>query len=200
MSKNNYLLFRFLWCLACAALFSPLASFAGVNKCTDAAGVVTYSDQPCLAKEGLKTAEVKNSQAFAAIAARDENKNVAQTCRALVDRRSRCRVAVDYMLNSAFNANCEGPMKRDASDQIKERINASRDRYNRTRNRDDSSSDKSDTNLQCEALQSNMWKFVKEKFSPAMKPEDIKAIDFRLAAVNPDRRDTYTGKIRRTGD
>ncbi|GGC67465.1 DUF4124 domain-containing protein [Undibacterium terreum] len=189
--------------IACSSLLMSSSSFAGVNKCTDAAGVVTYSDQPCQAKEGLKTAEVKNSQAFAAIAAREDDKKIAQTCRALADRRSRCRISVDYMLNTAFTTNCEGPLKRDASDQMRDqRLNMRRDRYNRVyRDRDDAdNTDKSEASLQCESLQSNMWKFVKEKFSPAMRPEDIKAIDYRLAAVNPDRRETYNGKIRHTGD
>ncbi|MES2102527.1 MAG: DUF4124 domain-containing protein [Pseudomonadota bacterium] len=191
----------FLKGLAIVIAFSPLACLAGVNKCTDAAGVVTYSDQPCQAKEGLKAAEVKNPQAFAAIAAHDDDKKIAQTCRALADRRSRCRISVDYMLNSAFNTNCEGPMKRDASDQMKERINTRRDRYNRSTYAGDADTDKTEASLQCESLQSNMWKFVKEKFSSAMKPEDIKAISYRLAAVNPDRYDaTYNGKIRHTSD
>ncbi|HTD05170.1 DUF4124 domain-containing protein [Undibacterium sp.] len=186
--------------LAFAAALSPLVSLAGVNKCTDAAGIVTYSDQPCQAKEGQKTAEVKNSQAFAAIAAREDDKKIAQACRALADRRSRCRIAIDYMLNTAFNTHCEGPMKRDASDQMRDqRINMRRDRYNRNY-RDDADNDKTEPSLQCETLQANMWKFVKEKFSSAMIAEDIKAIDYRLAAVNPDRRDTYNGKIRHTGD
>lgn len=190
----------FLRGLAAAIAFMPLAGFAGVNKCTDASGVVTYSDQPCQAKEGQRVAEVKDPHAFAAIAAREDDKKVAQACRVLADRRARCRVAVDYMLNTAFISNCEGPMKHDASDQMRERNNMRRDRYNRSYRDDADSSDKSEANLQCEALQANMWKFVKEKFGQAMRAEDIKAIEYRLAAVNPDRRDSYNGKIRHTGD
>jgi len=190
----------FLRGLALAIAFIPPVGFAGVNKCTDASGVVTYSDQPCQAKEGQRVAEVKDPHAFAAIAAREDDKKVAQACRVLADRRSRCRVAIDYMLNTAFSSNCEGPMKRDASDQMRERNNMRWNRYNRSYRDDADSNDKSEANLQCETLQANMWKFVKEKFSQAMRAEDIKAIEYRLAAVNPDRRDSYNGKIRHTGD
>jgi hypothetical protein len=172
---------------AAVLVLGPSVSHAGINKCTDAAGVVTYSDRPCASNEGLKPAEVKNTTEFAALAARENEKKVAQECAFINERRSQCNVHIESRLATAFHSGCEVPLKRDYADKTKEQrgYRYGYNRYGSRDNREDGIEDKDkiEARLPCAQLEATVFKFVKENFPTKLSAEEMKAIEYNIIAV-----------------
>jgi hypothetical protein len=175
MKKTNFL----TTAATAFLLFLPLSASAGINKCVDAAGVVSYSDQPC-DTQGQKQAEVKDTTGFATLAAQESRKKAAKTCTLLQERRSQCYSSVDTRLGKLFYENCEPLIKL----EYRER---QREQHRRYRNGqwEDIELDQENTlaKLPCEKLGEEMYKLLKENFSSKLTPEDVRAIEYQLMAV-----------------
>ena len=180
--------------LLCLLCLSPSITFAGVNKCTDASGKVSYSDQPCSNKEGEKPAEIKNTAAFAAIATRENEKKLAQGCIALTERRSQCHYALESQLDALLIGNCEGPIKRDRLDkQRDQRLEQRNNRYSRAE-RDETDEEKTEVKIECGELPFTVWRFVKDNFGSKLSEKEIKEIEYKLLAVPSDGREPLFAK------
>jgi hypothetical protein len=173
----------------------PSTTWAALNKCTDANGKVSYSDQPCSNKDGEKPAEVKNTLAFAAIAARESEKNLAQTCARLSEQRSQCRYStpLEPQLDTLFTSSCDGPIKRDYRDkQRNDRLEQRNNRYYRA-DKGETDEEKPETKIECGALQATVWRFVKTNFGATLSEKEIKEIEYKLTAVPSDGKEqNYT--------
>lgn len=163
-----------------ACLFLPVAASAGVNKCVDAAGTVSYSDQPCEI-QGQKQAEVKDTTGFALMAARENRKQLAKTCTMLKERRSQCYSSVNERLGKLFNENCEPLVKLEYRQRQREQYR----RYQNSQNDDELQAEveRAQPPLPCEKLPDEMYKVLKQNFSAKLTPEDMKAIEYSLMAV-----------------
>ncbi len=167
--------------LASVLILVPSISAAGINKCIDAAGVVTYSDQPC-ATQGQKPAEVKNATGFAMLAAQEHQKELVRSCTALTERRGQCRIFVESRLDTIFNDNCAPLIKRAYQDRQREAYR----RYQTRRYGQDSagsSDEEPQSKIDCGKLEAEMYKLVKTNFSEDLSPEDARAIEYKLQAV-----------------
>lgn len=166
--------------VASAFLFIPLAASAGVNKCVDAAGTVSYSDQPCEI-QGQKQAEVKDATGFALMAAQENRKQLAKTCTMLQERRSQCYSSVNERLGKLFNENCEPLVKLEYRERQREQYR----RYRNGQNDDELQTEveRSQPTLPCEKLSEEMYKVLKQNFSAKLTQEDMKAIEYSLMAV-----------------
>lgn len=166
---------------ASACLLIPLSASAGVNKCVDAAGVVSYSDRPCEV-QGQKQAEVKDTTGFALMAAQENRKKLIKTCTQLQERRSQCYSAsIDQRLGKLFSENCEPLVKAGYRERERERYR----RYQNGQNDDEmeSEAERTQAKVPCEKLPDEMYKVLKENFSAKLTPEDVKAIEYSLLAV-----------------
>ncbi|HJV86266.1 MAG TPA: DUF4124 domain-containing protein [Noviherbaspirillum sp.] len=175
--------------IACGSLavsvliLNPSVASAGINKCTDAAGVVTYSDQPC-ATQGQQAAEARDSTAFSLLEARENDKKLGETCIRLTMRRNQC-YRIDNRLATALRVSCEGPMKR-------ERVRQAEQRYSRYANQRDQSDalyqEQSQQAADCSAFEKTVYKFLRESFRDALSADDIKALEYHFNAVPSDGR------------
>lgn len=167
--------------IATSLLLLSISASAGINKCVDSAGIVSYSDQPC-DTQGQKQAEVKNTTEFAMLAAKENQRKVAKACTALQERRGQCYVSIEPRLNTLFNENCEPLVKLDYKEHQREQNRRYR---NRQYQQDDSEfeQEKSSAKLPCEKVEGEMYKLLKENFSSKLAPEDVRAIEYKLMAV-----------------
>lgn len=195
----NHLIFS--TALSAAVILIPSICEAGVNKCTDAGGVVSYSDQPCSAKEGQTPAEFKNAKEFAVYAVRENERKIAQRCTFLHEKTNDCHASIASSLKEVFDANCEPAIKREYFEKQRElREQAERfrtRRYNRQREEDEREEERIQPKVSCSELQSEMWDFVKEKFGEKLTAKEIKAIEYNLIAIPRDDNESYNGKRRR---
>ncbi len=177
---------RFIACGSLAVfvlILNPSTASAGINKCTDAAGVVTYSDQPCAA-HGQQAAEARDSTAFSMLEARENDRKVAQSCMRLTTRRNQC-YQIDNRLAAALRLNCEAPMKRERARQAEQRY----DRYaNRRDQADEVYQEPPQQEGDCRTFEKTVYKFLRESFRDALSAEDIKALEYHFNAVPSDGR------------
>lgn len=168
-------------------LVSPAIAFAGINKCTDAAGVVTYSDQPCAA-QGQKQAEARDSTAFSMLEARENDKKIAQTCASYVARRGQC-YRIDSRLEAALRTHCEGPLKRELVRQKE----ANRDRYRRNQSSqyDEFLEERPAPETDCRTFETKVFGFLQENFRNVFTAEETKALEYHLNAVPSNGRPTF---------
>ncbi|HEY0844280.1 MAG TPA: DUF4124 domain-containing protein [Noviherbaspirillum sp.] len=173
-------------------LFIPLLAAAGINKCTDAAGVVTYSDQPC-AIQGQKPVEARDATAFSMLEARENDKKIAQSCKQLTNRRGGC-YRIDSRLETALRTNCAGPMQREQARQLEQR----RDRYRRNQPAYEEMQEESRhlAETDCRALEANVYTFLRENFRNVFTPDEIKALEYHLNAVPSNGRPTFATRNR----
>ena len=187
--------------LAAALILTHSISEAGVNKCTDAAGVVSYSDQPCSVKEGHKPAEFKNAKEFAVYAAREHERKIGRRCTFLREKTRDCHSSIASSVKEVFDANCEVPIKREYLEtqrELREQSERTRTgRYYRHREDQERQDELTQPKMSCGELQSEMWDFVKEKFGDKLTAKEIKAIEYNLIAIPRDDNESYNSYRRR---
>lgn len=170
-----------------ALICIPTIASAGINKCTDAAGVVTYSDQPCAA-QGQKQAEARDGTAFSMLEARENDKMVAETCKRFLTKRGQC-YRIDSRLENALRTNCEAPMKRQQLRQMEQRRS---ERYRRNHDPyEDIAENNAPPQTDCRALENNVFTFLRENFRNAFTPDEVKALEYHLNAVPSTGRPTF---------
>lgn len=189
---------RFFALLSAALILIPLVSEAGVNKCTDSAGVVSYLDQPCSTKEGLKPAEIKNGSALATNGGREIQNKIAQTCIQLSEKKRSCYSSIESHLNEAFDTNCEVPMKRAILEkQLEQTERYRKGRYNPGyREQYEERLEQLEAKMSCNEIQTAMWDFVRESFGTKLTAKDIKAIEYNLYAVPGGNNDSLNTPYR----
>jgi len=159
--------------LACA----PALVHAGMYKCVSPKGVIIFSDRPCEIQNGEKVAEIKDDAAFAAVQARENSKNVAQTCLALSRRVMSCHGGVDMTLMRNMREQCVPVVTRFQQSMRRELIEDER-----------SYRELQPSEARCEALQAETWDFVKTNFAKKISEQDMKTIEYNVAAVPSDGR------------
>lgn len=159
---------------------APVLAHAGMYKCVGPNGAVSFSDRPCEARNGEKAADIKDDAGFAAVLARDHAKNIAQSCMALTRRIGQCRAGLDATLLSNLREHCRPPVAR-----FRQALRQSRD--------SDEDSDRGyneppPQEARCDVLQAETWAFVKANFSGKISEQDLKTIEYNIAAVPSDGR------------
>ncbi|MES2934208.1 MAG: DUF4124 domain-containing protein [Pseudomonadota bacterium] len=173
-------------------LSSPLICHAALNKCTDAKGQVSYSDQPCQVQEGLKPAEVKNATAFAMINAREEHRELGAACARLLEKKRTCAEYVEPKLFNIFETKCEAPMRRRKVDEKYterwyERRTKQSERVAR-RERDEYEDDRERPTITCGDVDAVMYQFVKTRFGAELSPEQTRIIEAGHHAIKETSR------------
>lgn len=166
-------------------LLLPLSASAGINKCVDAAGVVSYSDQPC-ENQGQKQAEVKNTTEFAMLAAQENKKQVVKSCMMLQEQRSQCGIYNDSRLGALFRENCDPLVQQEMRERQREQYRMyRRSQYGQYQYQDGGETEqgKQQAQVSCGKVEEEMYKLLKENFSAKLTPEDMKAIEYKLMAV-----------------
>jgi Domain of unknown function (DUF4124) len=163
-------------------LLLPLTAAAGINKCIDANGTVSYSDQPCVT-QGHKQAEVKDATGFALLAAQENQKKTAKSCVMLSERRSQCYPTIAPRLTAVFNESCEPLIKREYRDRQREQY----ERYRQERHPEEGDTGEArQARIPCDKVEPAMYKLVKENFGDKLSQEDVRAIEYKLMAVPSD--------------
>jgi|GEM_PF-3922371 len=176
---------RFCVLLLATHAAAALPAHAGINKCVDANGVVSYSDQPCAKQAGQREAEVNDPTGIAQAEARERNRTVGRGCATLTARRSHCYASTDERVAKAFAQLCREPLRQLEHERaLARRRAAQQGTYEDERHEEAEESPRG----QCNALPTDMWTFVKTHYGHRMTPEEIKAIDYRLGAMPADGR------------
>lgn len=185
--KNPYRIFLIF-------LFSLLScsAHAQMRKCVTSTGKSIYTDQPCASKVGEKSTEVKDSELLKKVSSINSQRELEKSCWVLSHRDSQCGTSVNYELRTVFRENCTLPIKQFQKDQESEKQRP-RQYYERERERErdqDRDGDdleyehrhtqKSRAVLQCEALEKNMWDFLKLNFGKKISEQDAKIINYKL--------------------
>jgi len=165
-------------------ILAPATAVAGINKCVDESGQVTYSDLPCV-NQGQKPAEVRNTTEFALMEAREKQRKLGQACMALVDKRAQCRVFMHARLSEVFQEGCEPAMRLERQERQREQYRQHRQgRY--YEDSIDPYAEKPRAQLECGKLEEETYKFVKANFAEILSPDDVKAIEYKLMAIPSD--------------
>ena len=164
-----------------ALAFAPALACAGMYKCVSAKGTIIFSDRPCEIQNGEKVAEIKDDAGFAAVLASDNIKTVAQTCLALGRRISQCHAGVDGTLVSNLREHCRPPVMRFQQSLRQSNDYAEEDRYR-------GYSELPPQEARCDVLQAETWAFVKANFARKISEQDMKTIEYNVAAVPSDGR------------
>lgn len=176
-------------------LSTPVFVFAGINKCTDAAGVVTYSDQPC-AVQGQKPVEARDSTGFSLLEARENDKKIAESCKTYLTRRGGQCYRIDSRLETALRTHCDGPMKREQARSME----AQRDRYRRQSSAyssyEENPEDRPAAETDCRTLETNVFGFLRENFRNVFTPDEVKALEYHLNAVPSTGKPTFATRNR----
>jgi hypothetical protein len=157
----------------------PVLAHAEMYKCVGPNGTSIFSDRPCDSQRGEKAAEIKDDAAFAAALARDNASNTAQSCMELQHRLVNCRAGIDSMLASKLREHCRSPVMR--FQQSLRQSNREQDQYQDEREMGPQES-------RCEALQPEAFSFVKANFAKNISEQDMKTIEYNMAAVPSDGR------------
>ncbi len=170
-----------------ASVVSGLAH-AGMNKCVNADGKVSYSDQPCSAKVGEKVAEPKDSGAFSIAQAREGEQAVMSSCHVLTERTNQCRGSLFSPLQSALRDNCAGPLGRYRAESEKQRNERYRNQrnahsYNRSQTSNVEDPMEKKEAARCETLEADAWKFVKDNFKRRVPEDVVHKIEMHLNGV-----------------
>ena len=164
--------------LAVLALASaPALAHAGMYKCVSPKGVIIFSDRPCEIQNGEKVAEMKDDAAFAAVQARENSKNVAQACLALSRRVIHCHGSIDITLMRNMREQCLPVVTRFQQSMRRELVEDER-----------SYRELLPAEARCDALQAETWDFVKANFARKISEQDMKTIEYNVAAVPSDGR------------
>lgn len=183
-------------CLLVLSLVVSMSAQAQMRKCVTSSGKSIYTDQPCASKIGEKSTEVKDNDLLKKVASINTQREIEKVCWVLSHRNSQCYPHVNYELSTVFKENCTTPIKDYEKAQDEERRKPHSydryDRYDRYNNRESESKDaddllyehrytqKSRAVLQCEALEKDMWEFLRQNFSKKISEQDAKIINYKL--------------------
>lgn len=184
----------------CFALH-PMLARAEINKCVNAAGVISFSDKPC--PSGEKAAEVKADSSLNSVLARDNDRKLGKNCLVLQRRQRECYSVNNQTLLTYLNDNCQAPMKRYVNSTARQENREKwRERsYNSKYRRDVVEDDDENGSyidihrelpkemLRCEVLANDMWGFVQTNFGKKVSEEDAKKIDYQLKAIESENSD-----------
>lgn len=164
-----------------------------MRKCVTSSGKSIYTDQPCASKIAEKSTEIKDNELLKKVASINTQREIEKVCWVLSHRNSQCYPRVNYELATVFKENCTLPIKDYEKSQDEERRKPRRhDRYGRYERNDGEQRDaddllyehrdtqKSRAVLQCEALEKDMWDFLRQNFSKKISEQDAKIINYKL--------------------
>jgi hypothetical protein len=180
-------------CLLVLISLLSVSAQAQMRKCVTSSGKSIYTDQPCASKITEKSTEVKDNELLKKVASINSQREIEKMCWVLSHRNSQCYPHVNYELSMVFKENCTLPIKdyEKAQDEEK-RKPRNYDRYERYNNSESEQKEaddllyehrytqKSRAVLQCEALEKNMWDFLKQNFSKKISEQDAKIINYKL--------------------
>ncbi|WP_395011032.1 DUF4124 domain-containing protein [Undibacterium sp.] len=175
-------------CLIALFALLSMSAQAQMRKCVTGSGKSIYTDQPCSNKVGEKSTEIKDSEVLKKVSSINGQRDLEKSCWVLSHRDSQCDTNVNYELRTVFKENCTLPIKQFEKEQDNEKKRP-RQYYEREREQDRDGDDleyehrytrKSRAVLQCEALEKNMWDFLKLNFGKRISDQDAKIINYKL--------------------
>ncbi|MFZ6779884.1 DUF4124 domain-containing protein [Undibacterium sp. Ji83W] len=194
-----------LACLSFLVFAFPCPSQAEVRKCVTPSGETIYTDQPCNAKIGSTATEVKNDSTLRKITAMQKDRDTGKSCWVLDHRYSQCSSSIDRTLMTNFKENCGIPMNQFTKDRSSDNQSISYKNYRERREYREASQEgddleyvhrytrKSRAVLQCEVLEKDMWRFLKQNFIEKVPQEDAKNIELRLLGLpDPEKSNSYS--------
>ncbi|MBR7799262.1 hypothetical protein [Undibacterium fentianense] len=182
-------------CIFIALLTLSIGSNAQMRKCITSGGKSIYTDQPCASKAGENAAEVKDSELLKKISSINGQKNLEKSCWILGHRDSQCYPRVISELGTVFRENCSIPSKQYEKDQLNGKRRPHRN--NDPENEGDDLlfehryTEKSRSTLQCDALEKEMWDFLKSNFPKRISEQDAKIINYKLKISPTKNSESY---------
>ncbi len=173
-------------------VISGESSFAQgqLHKCVSGDGKATYTDQPCSAKNGERSAD-SNDQAIRKIQAVAQTKNIGKTCWTYAHRASQCENAHSPDLRVLFRETCSIPAKsfEDEQNQDQRRLKKNQNNYEEVDDLEYSHrfTRKSRAVLKCESLDNEMWEYLNLQFPQKISTNDRKLIEHQLKLI-PDQK------------
>lgn len=175
--------------LGSLVLLAALPAHAGINKCVNAAGVVSFSDKPCAANEGEKKAEIKAESGLGAAISRENDRNLGKNCWLMQRRYLQCRGIAIRQIHTYLEENCKAPFARYEKDLAQANANKAAARRKGIAQSEENEyvnaiyAPISAEELKCDALQNDMWDFVKSNFGKKISEQDMKALDYQTKAI-----------------
>ena len=156
-------------------------ALADIHKCVNANGTTSYSDQPCAVTNGEKAVD-------SSVANADRVNKLGHLCADLDTRRVHCGQVYPLLLTT-FHDNCLAPIQ-----QYQRSVQQPR-QYNRYQSNADRINDatanmqKPISEYRCEAVQKDIWAFLKENFAKKISERDSKEIEYYIQAIPGDGQD-----------